>query len=112
MERSKYQECLSNESRQRYLQKISKINNVDPYCLKKEELVFEKDFYPKITYPDIVNYLLFAPSPVTSDELKCYKSMDAYNQFLCGWVKEISFKLFEDGNICLVLGRVIFFLNF
>ena len=92
MERSKYQECLSNESRQRYRQKISKINSVDPYCLKEEELVFEQDLYPKIMCADIINYLLFAPSPVTSDELKCYKSMDAYNQFLCAWVKEISFK--------------------
>ena len=70
MELSKYTKCLSKESKERYLEKISKINNVDPYSLKKEDCLTEKEFFPKITYPDIVNYLLFTPSPVTAKELK------------------------------------------
>ena len=37
-----------------------------------------------------MNCLLFAPRPVTAEELKCYKSMEAYIYFLCGWVKELS----------------------
>ena len=58
--------------------------------------------YPKITYSDIGSWLFCAPSPVTAEELKCYKSMEAYNQFLCVWLKEIVVKLFE-GGICLIL---------
>ena len=105
MDKSKYFQYLSNESKKRYLVKISRIENADPYTLKKENLNFDTEYFPKISYPDIVNYLLFAPSPVTAEELKCYKSMEAYNYFLCGWVKEIATKLFKDES-CLILGKV------
>ena len=106
MEKSSYQLCLSKDSRKRYEEKIAKINNVDPYLLKKSDLCAAQEFYPSVSYPDIVNYLLFAPSPITADEIKCYKSMGAYNQFLCGWVKEIAVRLFNEDSICLVVGRV------
>jgi hypothetical protein len=79
---------------------------VEPYVLKKNDFLYEKELFPKITYPDIVNYLLFAPSPVTSDEIKNYKSLESYNQFLCGWVKEIGIRLFNNDSICLLHGRV------
>lgn len=105
---SEYFLCLSSESKRRYKEKISKINDLDPYTLKKNSLLFKKELYPSISYPDIVNYLLFAPSPVSADELKCYKSMDSYNQFICGWVKEVGVKTFEDvPNLSLLVGRVL-----
>ena len=78
---------------------------MDAYCLKKENLNSDTACFPKISYTDIVNYLLFAPSPVTAEELKCYKSMEAYSYFLCGWVKEIAVKKFK-GESCLILWRV------
>lgn len=43
---------------------------------------------PPITYIDIVNYLLWTPSVYTKDELKSYKGLEAYNQFINGWVRE------------------------
>ena len=102
---SDYAKCLPFDSRKRYVEKISKIDLIDPYLLTKDELQNDKCLYPKISYPDIVNYLLFAPSPYTKDELKAYKSLDAYNQFISGWVKEVATKQF--GHLCLVYGRVI-----
>ena len=90
---------------------ISRIENVDPYTLKKENLNFDTECFSKISYPDIVNYLLFAPSPVTAEELKCYKSIEAYNYFLCGWVKEIATKSFKDES-CVILGKVSKFYSF
>ena len=106
MAESEYFSQLSTENRRRYHEKISRIDNVDPYTLRKNDFLFEKDFYPKITYPDIVNYLLLAPSPKTYEEMKAYKSLEAYNQFYCGWVKEIGIRLFNNDKICLVHGRV------
>ena len=104
---SEYYSKLAVDSKKRYKEKISKIGDVDPYTLNKSDYLFEKEFYPKITYPDLVNYLLLAPCPVTYEEMKCYKSMEAYNQFHCGWVKEIGVKLFHDDKICLIHGRVL-----
>ena len=49
------------------------------------------DGLPSITYPDIVNYLVNAQSPYTMAELKAYKSLDVYNLFVCGWVKDVQY---------------------
>ena len=51
--------------------------------------MYGMDLLPEIVYPDIVNYLLFAPSPYTAEQLKCFKAMDSYNYFLSGFVKEV-----------------------
>ena len=32
-------------------------------------------------------------SPLTKEELKAYQSLESYNQFTSGWVKEIKMKL-------------------
>jgi hypothetical protein len=81
-----YRDTLEPVERTRYENKLAIIGGCenDPYELKS----FTEDvkLLPAVTYPDIVNYLIFTPSPYTADDLKCYKGLDAYNQFLCGWV--------------------------
>ena len=67
-----------NESKKRYLEKIKEIDEIDPYSLKKKDFSANYEDFPSIGYPDIVNYLLFSPSPVTKEDLKnytcsCYK---------------------------------------
>ena len=77
MDKSKCFQCLSNESKKGYLAKISRIENVDPYTLKKENLNLDTEYFPQVSYPDIVNYLVFVQSPVTAEKLKCYKNIGA-----------------------------------
>ena len=68
--------------------------------------------FPSISYPDIVNYFLFALSPLTKEELKAYKGLESYNQFVSGWVKEVLVKEFSNGRV-LVTGRVsMYVLNY
>ena len=78
-----YANCSSVDNRKRYIEKFSKINFIDPYDMKKTEFDYDYDYgmdlLPKIVYPHIVNYLLFAPSPYTAEQLKCFKAMDSYN---------------------------------
>ena len=102
---STYAKCLSVDHRKRYIEKISKINFIDPYDMKKTEFDYGMDLLPKIVYPDIVNYLLCAPSPYTAEQLKCFKAMDSYNYFLSGFVKEVGAKVFS--NVYLLGGSVI-----
>ena len=42
---------------------------------------------------------------MTSEELKCDKSLDTFNQFMQGWVKEIGVKECKDERL-IVSGRV------
>ena len=62
VELSDYARCVARDVRERYVEKISKINFEDPYLINMVNTVSD-DGHPSIMYPDIVNYLLFAPSP-------------------------------------------------
>ena len=73
--------------------------------MKKENFNFDTEVFLKISHPDIENYLLFAESSATAKKLKRYKSMKAYNYFLCGWVRKIVTKSLKDES-CLILGKV------
>ncbi|KAL3883718.1 hypothetical protein ACJMK2_029954 [Sinanodonta woodiana] len=42
----------------------------------------DESLLPSVTYPDIVNYLVFSPRTYSSEDLKSYKGLDAYNQFV------------------------------
>ena len=48
----------------RYQEKLSLIDGIDPYNVSKESA------FPAVTYPDIVNYLVFGPSPFTMEDLR------------------------------------------
>ena len=103
---SEYYKGLDAPSRKRYLDKINVISGVDPYVLSDDEFVMIPEKYPSITYPDIVNYLVFGTSPFTSEQMKAYKGLEAYNQVLEGWVRDVRVKSFGDKR--LVTGKVRF----
>ena len=75
---STYAKCLSVDHRKRYIEKISKLNLIDPYDMKKTGFDYGMDLLPKVVYSDVVNYLLFAPSPCTTEQLKCFESINNY----------------------------------
>ena len=92
-----YLQDLQGKVKERYLQKIELINGLDPYSIKKKDWTSTKvDDYLSVTYPDIVNYLIFSPSPYSSDDLKSYKSLDAYNQFQESWVSDVKVRMAKD----------------
>jgi hypothetical protein len=43
---------------------------------------------PPVEYYDVQNYLLFTPRPHTKEDLKAYKRLEAYSQFVHGLVRE------------------------
>ena len=92
------------KAKERYKEKLKLIENVDPYTLQKEAFKENIDCVPKVTYPDIVNCCLFASSPLTEEQLEAYKSLELYNHFVSGWVKDVGVKFFK--NNMLLLGRV------
>ena len=92
-----YRESLGDKEKARYMEKLSLIDGNDPYEMKTFSA--DQKLLPSISYPDIVNYLVFSPSPYTLEDLKSYKGLDAYNQFVCGWLREVSTSIVNDKHI-------------
>ena len=102
---SDYFMTLKSNVRARYLQKIEVCDGIDPYCLKKKDFSYEFVDFPSVSFPDISNYLVLSTSFYTTKQMKAFKSMEAYNFFVCGWVKDLGTKLLKDGSR-LVYARV------
>lgn len=100
---STYAKELQVAHSKRYLQKIS-VLGVDPYTVDIDKCSKSLEDFPPTFYPDIVMYLVHTKSAYTMEELKAYKSLEAYNQGSCGWVKKIGVKVFPSYK--LVLGKV------
>ena len=69
--------CATAAQNYRYLEPSSKARYIKRYVIIGDEDSYElgilspdEELLPAITYIDIVNYLLFTPSPYTSDELQ------------------------------------------
>ena len=89
---SEFTSNLDPPSLQRYKEKLIAIENIDPYLLEEADFSTCFDDFPDITYSDIVNYLVFHPSPY-SEDMKAYKSLEAYNQvWKVGFVRLVSTK--------------------
>ena len=99
---SSYAENLPPEAKNRYLAKISIIDGTDP--LSAGEFGKEADVTPPIDACDLVSYLVLQTSFVTAKQFKARKGLEAYNQFVCGWVKEV--KTRKVAGKYLTTGRV------
>lgn len=60
--------------------------------------------WPDVTYPDIVNYLVYTQSAYSLAELKAYKSLQAYSHFVCGFVQDIGHS--KINGMSVFLGKV------
>ena len=99
---SSYGEKLPTEAKARYLDKLTSIGGVDPFCISKNDCL--SCSLPPVDASDIVSYLVLQTSFVTAKQFKAHKSMEGYNQFVCGWVKDVL--AFKFGEKCVVTGRV------
>ena len=104
-----YFESLDPRPRKRYIEKISVVGGIDPYAIKSEKFDCNVENFPAVTYPDIVNYIIFSSSPFTANQLEAYKSLEAYNQVIEGWVRDVKVYLYEGKR--LVIGKVVTFIR-
>ena len=104
-ELSDYFYTLEANVRSRYIEKTKFCDGIDPYRLKKSDFSYNHDDFPLITFPDISNYLVLSTSFYTTQQMKAFKSMEDYNFFVSGWVKDVGSKNLNDGSR-LVYARV------
>ena len=81
---------MNKEAKDRY-KKISLINGVDPFGKVTEGEQF--DGYPPVEDCDLVSYLVLQTSFIS---MKARKGLEAYNQFVRGWIKEVSIRKIAD----------------
>ena len=98
---SVYADNLPNEAKRRYKEKIAVINGLDPFggCLGEEI-----ETLPPVEASDFVAYLVLQTNFITTQQFKAHKSLEAYNQFVCGWVKDVH--TFKVAGKFVTTGRV------
>ena len=67
------------------------------------------DMWPAITYVHVCMYLILYPSPYTNDDMLNYKSLDSFQNFQNGWVREVLVK--EVGERKIIIGKVSYYIH-
>ena len=62
------------------------------------------DLWPGVTYIKVGMYFVFSPSPYTGNDLMNYKSLECYQRFTAGWVREVL--VVPEGEKRLVTAKV------
>ncbi len=102
---SGYVNTLEPNVKARYVEKISLCDGVDPYTMKNPGFSTDYKDLPNVEFPDISNYLVVQTSFYSKQQMKAYKSLEAYNFFVCGWVHDLKIKVLKEENR-LIIARV------
>lgn len=96
---SKYFHQLSTDAKKRYLEKIENVAGIDPFTLHLSQptrggllsnnQAAQPSSLPSIDATDLLSYLVLQTSYITTQQFKAHKSLEAYNQFVSGWIKEV-----------------------
>lgn len=78
---SDYARCLSVKEKNRYVQKLNNLNGVDPYTMSASDFNLCLDDVPTITMNTILNFFIFGISKITHNEIRAFKSLEAFIQF-------------------------------
>ena len=84
---SAYAEDLPSDAKAWNREKLEVIGGYDPFLSGRiGELV---DRLPDVEPSDLVSYLVLQTSFILAKQYKARKGLEAYNQFVCGWVKDV-----------------------
>lgn len=84
------------------------IGYLDPFVLPTSRSSATPTDLPPVEASDIVAYLMLQTSYLTTKQFKAHKSLEAYNQFVNGWVKDVY--AWQVADKIIVTGRVRTFL--
>mgnify|MGYP000008269787 FL=1 len=98
---SSYAKNLECHVRERYLKKISVVG-VDPAAIPSDQ--FSSECLPPIEVSDLLSYLVLETSYYTNKQFKAFKSLEAYNQMVSGFVASVQGK--EIAGQIVVVAKV------
>jgi len=86
---SSYVKNLESYVRECYLKKFSVVG-VDPAAIPSEQ--FSSECLPPVEVSDLLSYLVLETSYYTNKQFKAFKSLEAYNQMVSGFVVSVQGK--------------------
>ena len=99
---------LKKEDKAAYLKKLNMSSGEpfpDPFQLEEWSSDIQK--LPDICWRDVTEYLIDTPNIYTKEALKAYKSLEAYDYFVCGHVQECSYHgISENHKFCFIKAQV------
>ncbi|XP_074039917.1 uncharacterized protein isoform X1 [Leptinotarsa decemlineata] len=87
----------------RYVEKVKDLN-CDPNTLAEGSFDNGLDYVPPITSMEIICYLVLTHSFYTKEQMRAYKSLNAFKYFEAGFVENVGFQLIND--YVLIAGTV------
>ncbi|XP_034046938.1 uncharacterized protein LOC117528417 isoform X2 [Thalassophryne amazonica] len=100
-----YVDGLDKDARQQYLAKLEAARlELCPYTQPEGVWKDDPKTWPKVEYGDIYSYLINSPGPFTHNQMKYYKSLDAYCFFRSGWVQTMYSQITPNGNTVFKAG--------
>lgn len=86
MNLSDYARRLEGAAKTRYENKIKIVGN-DPF--HPVGWSWSDEVLPPLESTDLVNYLVLNTSYYTAKQFKAFKSLEAYNHFVSGWIASV-----------------------
>ena len=71
-----------------YKEKLEVARKTDPHSTPYSGFSVKIGDFPSICYPHI--YLVLSPSPFSADDMRANKSLEAYNQVIESWVRDVT----------------------
>lgn len=99
---SDYANKLDEKVKKRYLEKISKIG-IDPVLIEGKN--FEPDCLPPVESTDLLFYLVLETSYYTKQQFKAFRSLQAYNQMVSGFISTVQGHIIQDKFVVLAKVR-------
>ena len=85
----------------------------DPFILPDDDWSDDIANLPDISWRDVTDYLIDSPSIYTKERMKAYKSLEAYDFFICGHVQDCLYHEISPSNdFCFIKTEVRFIFIF
>ena len=99
-----FNSLASDTAKRRYMDKLKLAEGADPYEVPKNEWKDDIDLWPAITHVHVCMYLILTPSPYSDKDMLNYKSLDSYQSFVKGWVRQVLVMVVGEKRI--MIGKV------
>ena len=108
MPTSDYFNSLDYEAQKRYIAKLTvgEEDLPDPYGIPDGMWLDDTTKWPSLEFGDLYMYLIESKGSYTKENLRAYKSLEAYNYFYNGYVRTVYYYGVSSSKFCILKAEV------